>query len=153
LLAVVLVGAVVARGGADESVPNPPAAGLKKPRVTIVGDRLELGEPIYFDTGKSTIKAVSFDVLDAVVDTLKRNPQLELLEVQVHTDERGADEYNLQMSDRRAFAVRSYLVMHGIAAERLQARGYGETKPLCSEHNEGCWARNRRTELVILRRR
>jgi outer membrane protein OmpA-like peptidoglycan-associated protein len=153
LLAIVLVGAAVARGGADESVPNPPTAGSKKPRVSIVGDHLELSEPIYFETGKATIKPSSFDVLDAVVATLKASPQLELLEVQVHSDERGADDYNLQMSDRRAFAVRSYLVTHGVAAERLQARGYGETKPLCSEHNERCWSRNRRTEIVILRGR
>ncbi|HZS37958.1 MAG TPA: OmpA family protein [Polyangia bacterium] len=99
----------------------------------------QLSEPIYFDVGKATIKLVSFGLLDEVVVTIDRHPQLEVVEVQVHSDERGNDEYNLRMSGERAAAVKTYLVGHGVAAGKL--------------HNESCWSRNRRTELVIVRAR
>jgi outer membrane protein OmpA-like peptidoglycan-associated protein len=154
-LLVALVSIFVAMGsaGADESLPNPPGAAAKKPRVTIAGDRLQLGEPIYFDAGKATIKPISSSLLDEVVAVLSRNAQLELVEVQVHTDARGAAEFNLRLSGERAAAVKAYLIEHGIAAGRLQSRGYGETQPLCTDPDERCRSRNRRTELVIVRAR
>jgi len=118
-------------------------------KVAVRGDRLELAEPIAFDTGKATIKPASQALLDEVARALAGNAQIAHLEIGVHTDARGADDYNLKMSEARAAAIKHYLVALGVDAKRLEARGYGETRPLCSEPNEGCWARNRRVELLI----
>lgn len=126
---------------ADESVP----------RVKVGADRLELAAPIYFDVGKATIKAQSLPLLDEVAQALDKTPRIQLLEVGVHSDERGAEEFNLRITGERAQAIKTYLVSKGVAADRVQARGYGESKPLCSEHNEACWSRNRRTELLVVR--
>jgi outer membrane protein OmpA-like peptidoglycan-associated protein len=134
------------------SLPRPAAADVAAPaRVVVHADRLELRDPIYFDTGKATIKPISYALLDEVAKTLADHPQLALIEVGVHTDERGADEYNLRITEERAAAVKGYLVAHGVAAARIQSRGYGETKPLCSEHNAACWSRNRRVELLVIK--
>jgi len=118
-------------------------------RVAVRGDRLELREPIAFDSGKATIKAQSHALLDEVARTLGDNAWIEQIEIGVHTDERGADVFNLRISDERAAAVKAYLVAHGVADARVTAHGFGETRPLCSEHNEACWSRNRRVELLI----
>lgn len=120
-------------------------------RVAVRGDRLELREPIAFDTGKATIKAQSHALLDELARALGDNAWIEQIEIGVHTDERGADAFNLRISDERAAAVKAYLVAHGVAAERVAARGYGETRPVCSDHNEACWSRNRRVEVLIVK--
>ena len=127
---------------ADESVPGP--------RVKVGADRLELAAPVYFDVGKATIRPQSLPLLDEVAQSLDKNPRIQL-EVGVHSDERGAEEFNLRITGERAQAIKTYLVSKGVSADRLAARGYGESKPLCTEHNEACWSRNRRTELLIVR--
>ncbi len=127
------------------------AATAAPSRVVVAADRIELREPIYFDTAKATIKPQSQPLLDEVARALADNAWIERLEVGVHSDERGADTYNVHVTSDRADAVAAYLVAHGVAPERVQAHGYGETKPLCREHNEACWARNRRVELVVVK--
>jgi outer membrane protein OmpA-like peptidoglycan-associated protein len=119
-------------------------------RVVVHADRLELKEPIAFDAGKATLKAQSHALVDEVAQALAGNAWIARLEIGVHSDERGAEEYNLRLSEQRALALRSYLVEHGVAAARVLARGYGETRPLCNEHNEACWSRNRRVELLVV---
>jgi outer membrane protein OmpA-like peptidoglycan-associated protein len=118
-------------------------------RVVVQRDRIELREPILFDVGKPTIKPQSHALLDEVTRALGDNAWIAELEIGVHTDERGADAFNLRISDERAAAVKAYLVAHGVADARVTAHGYGETRPLCKEHNEACWSRNRRVELLI----
>ena len=143
----VLLPALLAIAGvawADESVPA-------NRNVRVAADRLEVGAPIYFDTGKATIKPISFPLLGEVAETLNKNPAVALVEIGVHSDERGDAQFNERLTGERATSVRTWLVAHGVAAERLQARGYGETRPLCTEHNETCWSRNRRTEFLIVR--
>jgi outer membrane protein OmpA-like peptidoglycan-associated protein len=71
----------------------------------------------------------------------------------VHTDARGNDQWNLELSEKRAQAIYDYLVAKGVAADRLRAKGYGETKPIDKRANEAAWAKNRRTELRILQRK
>jgi outer membrane protein OmpA-like peptidoglycan-associated protein len=128
--------------------PAPPEPPLTKVRVR--HGSLQLFEKIYFETAKATIKPISYAILDAVAATLATNPQLDLVEIQGHADERGDDDYNLQLTQDRAQAVKQYLVDHGISADRLMASGYGETRPLCRAHDEDCWSANRRVELIIL---
>ena len=108
--------------------------------------------PIYFETAKAIIKPMSYPTLDDVAETLRSNQQLLIIEIQGHADERGDDDYNMRLTEDRAAAVKSYLVAKGVAADRLMSHGYGETKPLCHAHDEGCWSKNRRVEFVILRR-
>ena len=68
-----------------------------------------------------------------------------------NTDERGSDEYNLALGQRRAVAVMRYLVDRGIAAARMTAGSNGEERPVCQGHDESCWAQNRRAEIAITR--
>ncbi len=112
---------------------------------------IQLFDKIHFETARATIKPISFPILNAVAASLKGNPQLKLVEVQGHADERGDDDYNMRLTEDRAQAVKQYLIGHGIDAERLQAHGYGETKPICARHNDTCWSQNRRVEFIILR--
>ncbi len=120
--------------------------------VTITDSQIVLRDPIYFETGKPVIKKESFAELDALAATLAQAKQLTLIEIGSHTDERGSSEYNLEISQQRADAIRDYLVGKGIDGQRLRAKGYGESKPLDKHHNAAAWAKNRRTELVILQR-
>jgi len=108
--------------------------------------------PIFFETAKAIIKPISYPTLDEVAATIEANPQLLILEIQGHADERGADDYNMRLTEDRAAAVKQYLVDKGVAADRLRSHGYGETRPVCHEHTPGCWSQNRRVEFVILRR-
>ncbi|HEX2570861.1 MAG TPA: OmpA family protein [Polyangia bacterium] len=121
-----------------------------KGRVVVRRGKLEILDKIYFETGRSAILPVSFPILDAIAATLKGNPQIQRVEIQGHADERGNDQKNLELTEVRAQAVRTYLVEHGVEAERLEAHGYGETKPVCLKHNQTCWSQNRRVEFVIV---
>jgi outer membrane protein OmpA-like peptidoglycan-associated protein len=110
-------------------------------------------DPIYFETGKAEIKAESHPTLDAIVAVFAREKKLGLVEIGVHTDSRGNDEFNLKLSEKRATAIYDYLVAKGVDATRLRAKGYGETRPIDKRANEAAWAKNRRTEFVILQRK
>jgi OmpA-OmpF porin, OOP family len=116
------------------------------------GGKIIFMKPIMFETGKAIIKPESFPTLDDVADTLRGNPQLLSVEIQGHADERSDDDFNMRLTEERARAVKRYLVDKGVAAGRLVARGYGETRPVCHAHDEACWSQNRRVEFVILRR-
>jgi OOP family OmpA-OmpF porin len=142
LLALLSMSRVVA---ADVAAPD-------RSGVAVRGDRIELAEPISFDTGKASIKPASYRILGELAATLRATPTLHLVEIGVHSDERGAEEFNLRITADRAAAIKQWLEGQGIAAGRLQAKGYGESKPLCPEHNEACWAKNRRVEILILLR-
>jgi outer membrane protein OmpA-like peptidoglycan-associated protein len=107
---------------------------------------------IDFEYDRAVIRPISYKVLDAVVQALVDNPQIELVEVKGHTDERGDDAYNLDLSERRAAAVVAYLTAHGIVADRLTSTGYGEMQPLDRAHTEAAWAKNRRVEFQIRKR-
>jgi OmpA-OmpF porin, OOP family len=123
-----------------------------KGRVIIRKGKLEILDKIYFETDKDEIKAISFPLLDAIAATIKGNPQLQLLEIQGHADERGDDAHNLDLTERRAQSVRRALEERNVEPGRLKAHGYGETKPICTQHNEDCWSQNRRVEFIILKR-
>ena len=114
--------------------------------------RLEILQKIYFETNKFTIKSESFPVLDAVAVTMKQSPGILLVEIQGHADERDSHLHNQELTDGRSKAVRDYLINKGVEAERLKAKGFGETKPIDKNHNEEAWSKNRRVEFVILKR-
>ncbi len=105
---------------------------------------------VLFDVDKSTIKPVSFPILDETVHVFKKNPGVRV-EIDGHTDSDGSDEHNLGLSQRRAEAVRQYLVGHGVAADRLTSKGFGESKPVASNETAEGKALNRRVELNVLK--
>jgi OOP family OmpA-OmpF porin len=113
---------------------------------------IEILDKIYFETAKAVIKPESFPILDAIASTLQGNPDILLVEIQGHADERGSDSYNLKLTDDRAHSVMKYLTDKGVDASRLDAKGYGETKPIDPGHNERAWSKNRRVEFVIIKR-
>ena len=101
---------------------------------------------IYFDFDKYDIRPGDAKILDSNATWLKGNDQLVLIEG--HCDERGTNEYNLALGERRAKATMNYLVSQGVQAGRITIISYGEERPLCTEHNEACWAKNGRAHLL-----
>ena len=104
---------------------------------------------VNFDTNAATLTADSRPVLDAVAADLKKYPRLKV-EVQGHTDNVGADAYNLGLSQRRATSVREYLVAQGVAADQLTAKGYGESQPVSDNSTPAGRKENRRVVLSVL---
>jgi outer membrane protein OmpA-like peptidoglycan-associated protein len=106
---------------------------------------------IYFDFDKTTLKSQSFLELNKVVDFLKQNQTVEI-EISGHTDSKGSDDYNLNLSQGRSQAVVDYLITQGIDSYRLTAHGYGETKPVDTNDTEEGRANNRRVEFTIVKK-
>ena len=107
-----------------------------------------LDENIYFEFDKARLLPESKAVLRVKAEWLKANPEA-LAIIEGHCDERGTNEYNLALGDRRAQSAKTYLVDLGIAAERLTSISYVEERPLDPGHDEAAWARNRRAQFVI----
>ena len=133
-------------------VDLPPPPPPPPPPVVITERKLHITEKIHFEFDKARIRPISFHILDAVVDVLKRHPEIQKVQVEGHTDAVGSDEYNMRLSQRRAESVVAYLVAHGISKDRLVAKGMGETKPIDTNDTPLGRARNRRTEFMILQR-
>jgi len=107
-----------------------------------------LAAMINFDYDKSNIRPGDAAVLDQKIAILQANPALRI-SVTGHCDERGSDEYNLALGNRRALAAREYLVNRGIAADRISTASRGEEQPTDPASNEAAWSRNRRDEFAI----
>jgi peptidoglycan-associated lipoprotein len=110
--------------------------------------RAALTATIHFDYDQSDLRAEDRAILDAKVPILQANPGVAIM-IQGHTDERGSDEYNLALGQRRAATVKRYLVDHGIADARLQTITYGEERPVAQGSDEAAFAQNRRAEFQI----
>jgi peptidoglycan-associated lipoprotein len=98
---------------------------------------------IYFDFDKYDIRPDDAKMLDANAAWLKSNAD-NLLLIEGHCDERGTNEYNLALGEKRAKAAMNYLVAQGVQASRITIISYGKERPTCTEKTEACWARNRR---------
>jgi len=104
---------------------------------------------IHFDYDKSNVRPDDAGILDQKVAILQANPELRI-RVGGHCDERGSDEYNLALGNRRAQAAKHYLVSHGIDASRIETQSWGEERALVDGHDEGSWSQNRRDEFEII---
>jgi peptidoglycan-associated lipoprotein len=104
---------------------------------------------IMFDYDKYDVKDSYKSELQAVAEWMTKNSSAKL-SVEGNCDDRGTNEYNLALGDRRAKAVRDYLVSLGVASSRIETMSYGEEKQVCTEQSEECWAKNRRAHFVIL---
>ena len=125
----------------DDGCPDELPAAIKKFTGVIEG--------ITFKTGSANILPGSYNVLDRAVAVLKEFPEIKL-EIQGHTDNRGKADYNRGLSQRRADAVRTYMVSRGIASDRLTAVGYGMDQPIADNSSESGRSRNRRTEFKLI---
>jgi peptidoglycan-associated lipoprotein len=119
-----------------------PAAGSEQDFVANVGDR------VFFAFDKSDVSGEARGTLDKWVAFLKKYPS-DNLTVEGHCDERGTVEYNLGLGDRRATAIKNYLVAQGVDAGRLKTISYGKSRPAVMGHDEAAWAQNRRGVGVI----
>lgn len=105
-------------------------------------------ENVYFDFDRSEIKEAAFANLDQLGGYLSKNATVRV-ELQGHADERGGEEYNLALGERRAFAVKNYLVKQGVEESRLKTVSFGKLRPAAPGHDSESWAKNRRVEFVI----
>ncbi|MCX7792946.1 MAG: peptidoglycan-associated lipoprotein Pal [Thermodesulfovibrionales bacterium] len=103
---------------------------------------------IYFDFDKYDIRPDAKPVLEKLASWLKSNPKAKVL-IEGHCDERGTNQYNLALGERRANAAKNYLMALGISSSRIETVTYGEERPLCREQTEECWQLNRRAHFVI----
>jgi outer membrane protein OmpA-like peptidoglycan-associated protein len=141
-----------------DKCPDKPAAAKINPkksdgcpsRVFVSADSIVILEKVFFDTGKATIQAKSFGLLDDVAKTLVDNPSIKKIEVQGHTDDVGEAAANEKLSQDRAASVMKYLISKGVAESSLVAKGYGESKPIADNTTTTGRADNRRVEFVIL---
>jgi outer membrane protein OmpA-like peptidoglycan-associated protein len=132
--------------------PQPPPA-PEPPRVEVTAGAIELREKVAFEPGSATLLPASLALLDEVAATLAAHPEITRLRIEGHTDGAAGRALNQRLSERRAKAVRDYLIKQGVAARRLQARGYGEAKPIASNRTASGREQNRRVELRILQRK
>lgn len=128
-------------GGGDAATFNPDA---------MAQDRSALAaETVYFDYDSSTIKGGEQSKIQAVASALNSDPSAKLL-IEGNCDERGTEEYNRSLGERRAQAAREALANDGVDAGRIATRSYGEDRPADPGHDESAWAKNRRDEFVLL---
>jgi len=134
-------------GSADSSarvtVSAPPPPPQQQPTGPSI-DELFLKEvrDAFFDFNKADIRADAREALGKTAEFLRNHPEVKAT-IEGHCDERGSTEYNLVLGDRRAAAVKNYLVQLGISADRLTTTSLGKERPFCTESNEECWQRNR----------
>ena len=122
-----------------DACPDQPGAPSTNPqrngcpgRVVVDGSVLRILEPVFFAIDRDRILSRSEPVLNAVVDALHAATYIRRVRIEGHTDDTNTDAYNLDLSQRRANNVRAWLIAHGVEASRLEARGYGESRPLQS---------------------
>jgi outer membrane protein OmpA-like peptidoglycan-associated protein len=120
--------------------------------VRLEGTQIIILQQVNFETGRDEIKKDSFDLLGQVAAVLLQHPEIARLAVDGHTDDRGGDKPNVNLSERRALAVVKWLTNHGVDARRLEARGYGARRPIADNKTDAGRARNRRVEFLIRRR-
>jgi peptidoglycan-associated lipoprotein len=134
-------GSTSATATVSVNAPPPPPPPAREP------DFNQEVRDAYFDLDKADIRPDARASLSATADFLKKYPSIKAT-IEGHCDERGSTEYNLGLGDRRANAVKQYLVSLGISADRLGTVSFGKEKPFCMEHNEACWQQNRRGHFV-----
>lgn len=121
---------------------------LERVRIAREAARARLEAPIYFDFDQSDIMPAARVTLDAKLELLRANPSVRM-QISGHADERGSDEYNLALGQRRAASAKRYLVQRGVADDRLEVISFGEERPACTASDESCWTRNRRDDFEI----
>ena len=138
-------GSTTPSGGGTTTTP--PTSSTARPVVQDFAATPELTD-VFFDFDKYDIRPGDAKTLDSNASWLKSNPN-HLVLIEGHCDERGTNEYNLALGERRAKSTMNYLVSQGVQANRITIISYGEERPQCTEHTESCWAKNRRAHFLV----
>lgn len=132
-------------GSTAEGIPQPP-----RPGPDTIYDRGQFAaETVHFDFDSSVVKPNDVSKIQTVVDYLKGHPANSVL-IEGHCDERGTEEYNRALGERRALSVRETMVRMGAGADHVYTKSLGEDDPVDPAHNETAWAKNRRGEFVLM---
>ena len=140
--------------------PNARATDLTNPSGTEIAPAAEgtqdaealAAQTIYFDFDRSAIRASEQPKIDAVATYVKNNPNVKQIIVEGHCDERGTEEYNRSLGERRANAAREYLLQkHGLSSDKVTTVSFGEDRPASLERTEEGYAKNRRGQFVVVR--
>jgi OOP family OmpA-OmpF porin len=129
--------------------PDPKKNGCPGGLIQMTDGELKILKPVFFATDQDVILPQSFPVLKAVANVLKHTTQIKKMAVEGHTDDRGGVEHNQDLSERRANSVVRFLVKEGIDASRLEAHGYGQTRPIRDNNTQQGRATNRRVEFHV----
>jgi peptidoglycan-associated lipoprotein len=135
----------------EEAPPPPPPPPLEEEEVEeIEVEELEpiVLEDVFFEFDKYNIKDEYKRILEANAELLLSRPEAGLM-IEGHCDERGTNEYNLALGEKRAKAVMDFYIAFGVGADRLSMISYGEERPFDKGHTEAAWAKNRRAHMVI----
>jgi len=141
-----LIGALRICDPEEEAPPPPPAPAPPPPPPAKAEPLVTLHGP-QFDFNKATLKPAGKKMVDGAGTVMKDKPSMKV-SVEGHTDSIGSDAYNQKLSERRAQAVRDYMVSQGIDAARISVKGWGKTKPIASNKTEAGRAENRRVEII-----
>jgi OOP family OmpA-OmpF porin len=127
-----------------EPEPEPPS------RVVVEAERIRVDEKIHFEIGSAEISTDSDSLLTEIAEVMNGNPHVRKVRIEGHTDNQGAAPYNLDLSRRRARAVRERLIANGVEAGRLESEGFGLSRPVETNDTDAGRAANRRVEFNIL---
>jgi peptidoglycan-associated lipoprotein len=157
LVALLCVGAAACTKKAEVKAPAPAPEQAAAPQAPVSDGKYTPADlqtdaclrqrVVYFDFDKSEIKPEFQQIMACHAKYLQDRPTAQV-RLEGNTDERGTREYNLGLGERRANAVSSALQANGGSASQLTVVSYGKEKPVCREHNEDCWSKNRRVEIV-----
>lgn len=125
------------------------ADSIRRAQEAMAGARNTLSGVIYYELDSSDLTAQAQAALDAKLAILRANPAVRL-RVSGHADERGGDEYNLALGQRRAAAAKRYLTQRGVDGTRIETASFGEERPAADGHDESAWSQNRRAEFEII---
>lgn len=131
--------------------PTPPAPVAEKPIVEakrVAVEEAPALADIHFDFDKYNIRDDAKPILEKNASWLIKNKNVKI-QIEGHCDERGTSEYNMGLGERRSKSTKDYLVKLGVDANRITTISYGKERPLCTEHNEACWQKNRRSHSVV----
>jgi len=132
----------------DMEPPEETTSGLDQPEIDqekILWDKFTGLQNVYFDYDSFALRPDALRTLSENADKIKQVPNV-LIQIEGHCDERGTQEYNLALGERRALAVREHLIKLGVSGDRMVTISYGEERPAVEGHDESAWCKNRRSE-------
>jgi peptidoglycan-associated lipoprotein len=146
--AAIKAAAEAAERAKQEEVARQRAIEEQAMREKMAARNMFINENIHFDFDKYNLLPLARQILQRKAEWLRNNPNVSVI-IEGHCDERGTNEYNLALGDRRAESAKTYLINLGIAGSRLTTISYGEERPVDPGHNEVAWAKNRRAHFTI----
>ncbi|MEO8548394.1 MAG: OmpA family protein [Kofleriaceae bacterium] len=120
-------------------------------RVVLTASNIAIMDKVQFDVGKASLLPASFSLLDEVAKVMKDNPQIELVQVEGHTDSTGSADFNRKLSQERAESVVKYLTSKGVKSSRFDPKGFGPDRPIADNNTDAGRDANRRVEFNIVK--